>query len=75
MCSAIEDMRVKYINSDAVLFLKKNNKLFVEPILPYWMSSLLVLSLVLSSMEKRRKMIAFAKLRYNALERSFSSDH
>ena len=34
-------MRVKYIHSDAVLFLKKNSK-FVEPIPPYWTSCLLV---------------------------------
>ena len=37
----IEDMRVKYIHSDAILFLKKIIN-FVQPIPPYWMSSLLV---------------------------------
>ena len=37
----IEDMHVKYIHSNAVLFLKIIIN-FVQPILPYWMSSLLV---------------------------------
>ena len=37
----IEDMRVNYIHSDAILFLKKIIN-FVEPIPPYLTSSLLV---------------------------------
>ena len=65
----IEDMRVNYIHSDAVLFLKKNNKFRGAN------SAILDVKFTSSSMEEQWKMIAFAKLRHNALERSFSSDH
>ena len=60
---------MKYIHSDAVLFLTKKIN-FVQPILPYWTSSF-----TSSSMEERWKMIAFAKLRHNFPEISSSSDH
>ena len=62
-------MRVNYIHSDAVLFLKKNNKFCTAN------SAILDIKFTSSSMEERWKMIAFANLRHNALERSFSSDH
>ena len=58
-----------YIHSDAILFLKKNNK-FRGAI-----SAMLDVKFTSSSMEERWKMIAFTKLWHNALERSFSSDH
>ena len=65
---------MKYIHSDAILFLKKNNKFHGAN------STILDVKFTSSSMEERWKMnsfkmIAFAKLQHNALERSFSSDH
>ena len=61
-------MRVKYIHSDAILFLKNNNKFRGAN------SAILDIKFTSSSMEERWKMIAFAKLRHNALKRSFSSE-
>ena len=55
-------MSVKYIHSDAILFLKKNNKFRGAT------STILDVKFISSSMEERWKMIAFAKLRHNALE-------
>ena len=60
---------MNYIHSDAVLFLKKNNKFRGAN------SVVLDVKFTGSSMEEWWKMIAFAKLQHNALERSFSSDH
>ena len=65
----IEDMRLNYIHSDAILFLKNNNKFRGAN------SAILDVKFTGSSMEEWWKMIAFAKLWHNALERSFSSDH
>ena len=62
-------MCVKYIHSDAVLFLKENNKFRGAN------STILDAKFTSSSMEEQWKMIAFAKLQHNALERSFSCDH
>ena len=61
-------MRVKYIHSDAILFLKNNNKFCGAN------SAILDIKFTSSSMEERWKMIAFAKLWHNALKRSFSSE-
>ena len=60
-------MRVKYIHSDAILFLKNNKFRGAN-------STILDIKFTSSSMEERWKMIAFAKLRHNALKRSFSSE-
>ena len=55
-------MRVKYIHSNAVLVLKKNDKFCVAN------SAILDVKFTSSSMKERWEMIAFAKLRHNALE-------
>ena len=60
---------MKYIHSNVVLFLKKNNKFRATN------STILDDKFTSSSMEEQWKMIAFAKLQHNAFERSFSSGH
>ena len=61
----IEDMGVKYIHSNTVLILKKNNKFCA-----FWMSSLLVY--FNGRIINKGKMIVFAKL-WHILESSSSS--
>ena len=60
---------MKYIHSNAILFLKINNKFCAAN------SAILDVKFTSSSMEEQWEMIAFAKLWHNAFERSFLSDH